>query len=165
MDRSEYFARIHAKTASLFEMASRGPALLAEADEETAAALECYGREMGLAFQIMDDVLDFVGEQERMGKPIGSDLQHGLITLPSLIYLEMHPEDPDLRSVRKDDRIDESSLARLVAAIRDSGAAQKAQEEARQLAASAISRLEIFPPSDARDALRELTNYVTLRSL
>ena len=76
-----------------------------DASPEILAAMRTYGYEIGMAFQIVDDILDFTGEQATVGKPVGSDLRNGLVTLPALYYVEAHPDDPDaealLNTIRK----------------------------------------------------------------
>jgi geranylgeranyl pyrophosphate synthase len=94
LDREDYFRRIYAKTAAMFELATEAAAVLARAPEPQVEALRRYGVDLGMAFQIMDDILDFTGEAQVLGKPVGNDLRQGLITLPVLFYLEEHPGDP-----------------------------------------------------------------------
>ncbi len=84
----EYERRIYAKTASLIALSAEAGAILAHADEESIAALRTYGEQLGLAFQIVDDVLDFIADERVLGKPVGSDLRQGLVTLPVLLFLE-----------------------------------------------------------------------------
>ena len=94
--RANYYRRINAKTASLFEMSALAATMVSTQDE-TASLMKTYGYEIGMAFQIMDDVLDFSGEQATMGKPVGSDLLQGLVTLPAIYYAESAPDDPDVK--------------------------------------------------------------------
>ncbi|MGD9093726.1 MAG: polyprenyl synthetase family protein, partial [Anaerolineales bacterium] len=97
--REDYFRRIYAKTASLFELATSAASVLGSVDEMVDEEARQFGRDIGLAFQIVDDLLDFTGEQATLGKPVASDLRQGLITLPALIYLEMNPNDPEMNSL------------------------------------------------------------------
>ncbi|OGO42045.1 MAG: hypothetical protein A2Z04_09710, partial [Chloroflexi bacterium RBG_16_57_9] len=89
-----YFQRIYGKTASLFEASAETAAVLSGAPMNEIEALQRYGYHLGMAFQIMDDVLDFTGDEKSLGKPAGADLRSGLATLPVLRYLELEPADP-----------------------------------------------------------------------
>ena len=86
--REYYYQRIYSKTASLFAASAEAGALLGEAPQTEAQALRDYGHNLGMAFQIVDDVLDFAGSEGDLGKPIGSDLRQGIITLPTIHFLE-----------------------------------------------------------------------------
>ena len=96
ISRENYNKRIYAKTASLFEMTTQAAAMIGHANEASVEAMRQYGYHLGMAFQIVDDILDFTGEQETVGKPVGSDLLQGLVTLPAIYYAESHPYDPDV---------------------------------------------------------------------
>ena len=117
-NREEYFDWIGAKTAALFELAAGAPALLAAADDETFTAAHGFGAAIGMAFQIMDDVLDFTGQASSLGKPAGQDLRQGVLTLPALIHLETHPGDPGLHVLIERQQLSGPDLERLVDAIR-----------------------------------------------
>ena len=86
--REDYFERIYAKTGSLFEVASEGAAIISQADAATIQAMKRFGYNLGIAFQIIDDVLDFTSSQDQIGKPNANDLRQGLITLPTIYYLD-----------------------------------------------------------------------------
>jgi geranylgeranyl pyrophosphate synthase len=116
-----------------------------------------------MAFQIIDDVLDFTGEQDTVGKPVANDLRQGLITLPAIYYHEIHPDDPDLNLVLNGIYFDESRLARLTAAILSSDAIQKAVAEAEKLANQAVDALQDLPRTVEQQALEELANYIVNR--
>ncbi len=92
-NRSQYFQRVAKKTASLFRLSTESGAALSQAPEESIQILIEYAYNLGIAFQIVDDVLDFIGTEEELGKPIGSDLAQGTLTLPSILLLEHYPED------------------------------------------------------------------------
>ena len=163
--REDYFRRIFAKTAALFEMAAEGPAMLSEADEEQTHALRVYGNNVGIAFQIVDDVLDFVGNPEQVGKPTANDLRQGLITLPTLCYMEANSKDRDLAALMGNGHLAGKSIERLIGAISSSGAIDQALREAREYIDEAISQLERFPSCVERDSLRELAEYVVQRTV
>jgi geranylgeranyl pyrophosphate synthase len=165
-DRQDYYRRIYAKTGSLFETATTSAAIISEADEHTLAQMRKFGRNIGMAFQIVDDILDFTGEQATVGKPVGSDLRQGLITLPTLCYLETHPDDLDVhRLIDGDCTMDGASLNRLVEAIRRSDAIGLAHKEAFQLVQEGLEALREMPPAPERDALEELADYIVQRRL
>lgn len=161
--RSNYDQRIYAKTASLFEAATTSAALLSPVDESVVKNMSLFGKHIGMAFQIVDDVLDFTGEQATIGKPVASDLRQGLITLPSLYYLEAHPDDVDLHSILKNQPVDEGEIARLVAAIRESGAIEQSMQDARQFVQAGIDLLSGLPESVYKEALENLTCYIVDR--
>ncbi|HLF87976.1 MAG TPA: polyprenyl synthetase family protein [Anaerolineales bacterium] len=163
-NREDYYTRIYAKTASMFELASEAAAVLSPVDDQIVETARRFGYEIGMAFQIVDDVLDFTGEQARVGKPIGSDLRQGLITLPALYYFDANPNDPDMHSVIERNGHNRSQLDRLIDSIRVSGAIELALEEADDYVQRGLGLLEDFPYSPERDALAELASYITRRN-
>ena len=165
VDRENYALRIHAKTASLFEMTSRAAAMLSPANEATIETMRVFGYETGLAFQIVDDILDFTGEESTVGKPVGSDLLNGLITLPAIYYAEACPEDEDVKSLANGGWGNQDRMQRLVASIRRTDAVKKAMEEAKQHAARALQTLEDFEPSPEREGLENLVKYIVDRNV
>ena len=114
--REDYYRSIEAKTASLFAASTEMAGLLAGAGEMQIAALRRFGRELGVAFQIVDDVLDFIGDEAQLGKPAGSDLHQGLITLPILCYLEMVEDDAAVNAVLSGQR-DEEQVRAVIEAV------------------------------------------------
>ncbi|MBL6983650.1 MAG: polyprenyl synthetase family protein [Anaerolineales bacterium] len=163
-DREMYFQWIYAKTASMFELATGAAAILSKADVEAISTARQFGREIGMAFQIVDDVLDFTGSPADIGKPVGNDLRQGVFTLPTLHYLETHPEDPDLRSVINRNGHDEESLNRLIAAINASDAVNQSMHEAERFVQSGLETLAVFPDILERQALEELTRFILSRT-
>lgn len=164
VSRENYYQRIYAKTASLFEMSTRAAAMVSPASDEVIESMRVFGYEAGMAFQIMDDVLDFSGDQIAVGKPLGSDLLQGLVTLPALYYLENHPEDDDVRLLKDGGWGNRERMERLVQSIRASHAVDQALGEAHQRVAQALSVLESFQPSVERSALAELAGYIVDRN-
>jgi geranylgeranyl pyrophosphate synthase len=162
--RESYFKRIHAKTASLFEMTARAAAMISPVDETTAERMRSFGYEIGMAFQIVDDVLDFSGEQSSMGKPIGSDLINGLVTLPAIYYAESSPQDPDVMSLSDGGWANRDRMVRLVASIRETDSMSRAMEEATEHVGRALSLLEAFEPSPEREALENLARFIIDRN-
>jgi geranylgeranyl pyrophosphate synthase len=163
--RDDYYRRIYAKTASLFAVAAEAGALLSRADERAVEAMRVYGHEVGMAFQIMDDILDFVADEARLGKPVGSDLRMGLFTLPTLCYMDDHPHDRDIAALLNGRSGDPEIVGRVVDAVRQSRAIAAAQAEARAYVARAQAALTIFPNNAYRRALADLGEYFVSRSL
>src|SRR5207247_9653588 len=120
--RTNYYNRIYAKTASLFEMASLAATMVATENQDVRDSMKAFGYEVGMAFQIVDDILDFTGDQSTVGKPIGSDLLNGLITLPAIYYAEANPKDGDILSLPEGGWKDTERVQRLVDGIRQSEA-------------------------------------------
>jgi geranylgeranyl pyrophosphate synthase len=158
-----YQQRIYAKTASLFEVAAEGAAMLAECDPDTVRKLKQFGYEIGMAFQIVDDILDFTGTTSDVGKPVGSDMRQGLITLPTLFFLEDHPDQTRLVNQIATRSLDDLSLDKLVDEIRDSEAIERSLQHAKDYVASAITQLDGFSASPEYDALSEIATYIVTR--
>ncbi|MBT2115608.1 polyprenyl synthetase family protein [Dyella sp. LX-66] len=164
VDEAAYLAVIERKTAVLFAAATELGGVLGGLPEDQIAALRRYGMELGYAFQIADDLLDYVSDADTLGKNIGDDLAEGKPTLP-LIYA-MQKADPEqvqsLRHAIEHGGLD--SLERIIAAIRDSGALDRTHERAVFHAHAARDALEALPPSRYRDALAALADYSVQRS-
>jgi geranylgeranyl pyrophosphate synthase len=163
IDRNNYYNRIYAKTASLFEMSSLAATMVATEDEMMRESMKAFGYEVGMAFQIVDDILDFTGEQSAVGKPIGSDLLNGLVTLPAIYYAEEHPDDDDILSLPGGGWNDTERVQRIVDNIRKNAAIDKAMNEARQAVSRALGALEDAPASPERDALEDLAKFIVAR--
>ena len=165
ISRENYTQRIYAKTASLFEMSTRAAAMVSPVDESVAEAMRQYGYHLGMAFQIMDDILDFTGNQETVGKPLGSDLLQGLVTLPALYYIEAHPSDPDVRLLTEGDYGDREQIERLVESVRNSEAVTRSLEEARGFVQKAVDCLTVMPAGEEKQALEDLARYTVTRKI
>ncbi|MBI3738150.1 MAG: polyprenyl synthetase family protein, partial [Chloroflexi bacterium] len=165
ISRDNYFQRIYAKTASLFEMTSRAAAMISPVDNAMVEAMRRFGYETGIAFQIVDDILDFTGDQSTVGKPVGSDLLNGLVTLPAIYYAEVHPTDEDVKSLSEGGWANEEKMNRLVESIRKTDAVKKAMGEAIQHVERALQALEGFDPSPERDALENLAKFIVDRKV
>ena len=163
--REGYLKRIYAKTASLFAVAAEAAAILGKADERTISAMRFFGREVGMAFQIVDDILDFTGDEARLGKPVGSDLRQGLFTLPVLYYMEQHPDDRDVASLLNGRAGEAERVERVVRAVRSSGAVNLALAEAKAYVARAQATLATMPDNSYRRALADLADYFVSRNV
>jgi len=165
INRDNYYNRIYAKTASLFEMTSRAAAMVSPVGESAIEAMRDFGYQIGMAFQIVDDILDFTGEQSAVGKPLGSDLLSGLVTLPAIYYAESNPGDPDVLSLPKGGWTNAENMSRLLENIRASDSSRQAMREAENHVERALVRLKEMPPCPERDALEHLAKYIVDRKV
>jgi geranylgeranyl pyrophosphate synthase len=165
ISRANYTKRIYAKTASLFEMTTQAAAIISPVDEPMVSAMRQFGYHLGMAFQIVDDILDFTGEQQTVGKPVGSDLLQGLVTLPAIYYAEAHPDDPDVLCLTGGCYTELERMERLVRSIRESDATNRSLKEARVFITNARQILDAAPAGVERQALEHLTDYILNRSI
>ena len=164
VSREGYDRRIYAKTASMFELATEAAGVLIRAPEDQVGVLRDFGRDLGMAFQIVDDVLDFTGDASEVGKPVGSDLRHGIVTLPALIYLEAHPDDDRINDLLRNGRRDEQQVSHIVESIRRSNAIAVSLNTAREYARRSQRGLSYLPEGDARQAMWDIAEYVITRT-
>jgi len=165
INRENYYKRIYAKTASLFEMTSRAAAMVSPANEATLEAMRVFGYEIGMAFQIVDDILDFTGDQNAVGKPLGSDLLNGLVTLPAIYYAEANPNDADVQSLPNGGWTNNEHMTHLVENIRASDASKQAMREAERHVERALAALAAMPACAEHDALENLARYIVDRKV
>jgi heptaprenyl diphosphate synthase len=162
----EYMSRIEAKTATLLAACCDIGATLARLDEMRRAGLREYGRRLGLAFQIADDVLDYTGSEAEIGKPIGHDIVEGFATLPLMMARQDRGFRSQLDAILHDGRKLSEQDARLVVEIvRESGATRRALAKAEDYAREASDLSDALYPAEARHALAALTTYVVSRKL
>ncbi len=157
-----YLRRIRGKTASLFAIAAQGGALANGVSLEDAQSLRVYGENLGMAFQIVDDILDFSGDETEMGKPIGSDLSQGTLTLPSLLLIERRPDENPVKTFFQDGGGPEH-LNEAIAMVRDSGVLWQAHARAKGFGEVALSALSALPSTPQRSSLAEIAEYVLER--
>ncbi len=165
-DEELYLAIISAKTAALFAAACRIAPVIAEADEAKEIALDRYGRHLGIAFQLIDDVIDYASDAETMGKGVGDDFRDGKMTLPLILgYARSSADDRAfLASAIKGERNDDGDLARAIALVRSTGALADTIERARQHGRQAIDALACFPDGAAKAALVEAAEFAVSRA-
>jgi len=163
--KDDYYARIYNKTASLFASATEAGAVLCGLPEPQVQSLRAYGKNLGMAFQIVDDLLDFVGDARELGKPVGSDLRQGIVTLPTMHYLRRYPDDTALARVLTRQETEEAAIVEVVSRIAGSDATSLAFEEARSLARDAKEALMVLPDHASRRAMLELADYVVERRM
>jgi geranylgeranyl pyrophosphate synthase len=171
--KDEYYQRIYAKTASLFCAATEGAAILSGLPEAAIVQLRDYGYNLGMAFQIVDDMLDFIGSEESLGKPAGSDLRQGTLTLPFFYYLRNHP-NPQPVIDHLTDRYEQSdeenpqpwyeAVAAVVADLRHSSAIVEAGGEAQRFLNNARTNLAAFADNLYSRSMLALCNFVLERT-
>ncbi len=166
LDREDYYQRIYAKTASLFETCSFCSALLCTDDQNIHDAFRTFGREIGMAFQIVDDILDYTGDQVTLGKPIGSDLHHGLLTLPLQIYAERYPDQPFVQEILSGNCLDDrESIQSLISDLTETEVIKDSFQVAREFAERGIQAIEGFPKSDAHESLSNIARFIVDRDM
>ncbi|MEF1216780.1 octaprenyl diphosphate synthase, partial [Photobacterium damselae] len=160
-----YMEVIYSKTARLFEAATQVAAIIAKASPEVETAFQDYGRYLGTAFQLIDDVLDYVADGKEMGKNVGDDLAEGKPTLP-LLYAMRHGNPQQAAMIREAieqangmDKLDE-----ILACMRETGALEYTQQRAEQEADKAIAALDILPESAHKQALIALAHLSVQRN-
>jgi octaprenyl-diphosphate synthase len=157
-----YFRIVHDKTASLFAWAARAGAASAGASPEAVAALGDFGARVGVAFQLVDDVLDYDGDPRATGKALLGDLLEGKLTLPLIRAVAARPSlGDDIEAVRAGD---ERAAARVADAVRGSGVCDGVRAEAREETARAQRALEVVPPGIARDLLSAIAADLASRA-
>ena len=160
--REQYFFRISSKTAALFVMATESGAVLSKAHEKSVKILHDYGFYLGHAFQIIDDILDFIGTEEEMGKPVGSDLAQGTVTLPTLMLMEKYPLDnPVKRLFEGGDK--KENLRQTIEMVRNSTIIPECFDVASDYCAKACRNLKNLPEKEARGMLTNLANFIVTR--
>jgi len=159
-DVQRYLDRIIGKTASLFATAAENGALVCDAPTDQVAAMREYGMKLGIAFQIIDDVLDFTGDPEVMGKPaVGSDLRGGTLTLPAILYMQAEPDDNPIKRAFDGQRR-HANLDRAIADILAGPYITETIETAHRFGREARTALEPLPAGETRDTLAALVDYV-----
>ncbi|ACZ42272.1 Polyprenyl synthetase [Thermobaculum terrenum ATCC BAA-798] len=161
----EYYRRIYAKTAALFECCTETGAILSKAPEPHRRALTTYGKKLGLAFQIIDDLLDFTST-EQIGKPAGNDIRQGTITLPVILFLQSAAVgDPRAEHVKAVISGLSKDYDGAIDIIKSSGALEKARDKAAALIEEAKAALLVLPNSDSREAMMEIAQFTLERTL
>ncbi len=155
-----YLEKSYYKTASLMANSAKAATILSGVDAEVSEQLYNYGRNLGLAFQIVDDILDFTASTEVLGKPAGSDMASGNLTAPVLYALE---QEPYLAMSIKREFSEVGDLSKALEIVNSSDGIKKSRQLAAEHARQAARNLDCLAPSESTAALRELTNYVLSR--
>jgi octaprenyl-diphosphate synthase len=161
----EHFEIIKRKTAHLFGGCAQIGGLLGSVTEQQEHALRDFGFNLGIAFQLVDDLLDYTADENSLGKPVGGDLREGKVTLPIIYLLQRGGDDADrlIRSVVSDRAVTKEQWRDIVRLLREHRTPDLAYAKARDFAARAKSALDVFPPSREKDALLALADYVLSR--
>ncbi len=160
MSIDAYLEKSYYKTASLVANSAKAAGVLSGISAELAEDLYNYGRHLGLAFQIVDDILDFTGSTESLGKPAASDLKSGNLTAPTLYAIE---EKPYLETLIEREFAQDGDLEQAITLIKESSAIVRSRELAANHAQLSVEHMVKFPESESRQALIELADYVLSR--
>jgi len=166
ISEEEYFDIITKKTASLIAACCQIGAVLGQLGSEAEEAMKNYGLSLGIAYQLVDDILDFVGKEEVLGKPIGNDLKEGSLTIP-LIHVLKHATEPEvmkLKSMLQSQNGNGIAFDYVQELVRKYGGIDYAQDKARGYIAQAQQSLEVFEDSAFRQALYAISEYVIHRN-
>jgi octaprenyl-diphosphate synthase len=165
ISEEEHFEIIRRKTAFLFGGCAEIGGMLGEVTPERASALRDYGFNLGITFQLVDDLLDYTADATALGKPIGGDLREGKVTLPIIFLLRRGGEEADglIRSVVNDRAVSAEQWRDILRLLAEHRATDLAYERAVEYAERAKACLDVFPPSRERDALVALPDYVLAR--
>lgn len=159
----QYYQRVGKKTASLFAMSTESGAVLSGAPDASIQVLIRYGYDLGVAFQIIDDVLDFTATEDELGKPVGSDLIQGTFTLPAMLLLRQYPQDnPVARWFQT--RTDPGDASRAIEMVRNSPAiVQECHRIAAEFCDKACDGLKLLPECPSRQSLYDIADYMIRR--
>jgi geranylgeranyl pyrophosphate synthase len=159
--REDYFQRIYGKTGSLFSLSTQSGAILSRGPEEAVAIMKEYGDNLGIAFQIIDDILDFTSSEAAMGKPVGSDLTQGTLTLPSMMLMERYPDDNPVK--RLFETKDMANVPPAIETILNSSIIEECYEIASKYCDTACRNIGKLPECESRQSLYDLSEYVLLQ--
>ncbi len=161
----EYHAKIERKTAVLMSACTYCGAVISGQSDGDVETLRRFGHQLGMSFQIADDVLDYLASEEEVGKPVGNDLKQGTVTLPLMLALQDGQASEQLRRVLARPRLEDRDYAEVVAIVRASRGIDQSYEHARAFSERARAELMRFPESPYREALEELTRFVVGRKI
>jgi geranylgeranyl pyrophosphate synthase len=160
----EYLERITGKTAALFALATEGGAILGGAGEESIHYLRDFGINLGIAFQIVDDILDFTATEKELGKPVASDLIQGTMTLPSMMLLERFPGDNPVKRVFNHEGDSHENVREAIDLLKDSSIIEDCYRIASEYSEKARCNLQNLPDNKNRQALLALADFVVERN-
>lgn len=164
-DRTAYLDIIKGKTADLIRAACSCGAMLARADQEKLNHADSFGLNVGMAFQLVDDALDYAADHELLGKPLGGDLREGKITLPLIFYLQTLQEDEQQKLLNKmaQDELSAPEMKQIIGKIQEMGLDKKVRDEAGEYLQRAGQALESFPETPEKSLLQEIIEVVRSR--
>jgi geranylgeranyl pyrophosphate synthase len=161
--REQYLQKIASKTASLFVLSTESGAVLSQAPESSIEALVEYGYNLGIAFQIVDDILDFNSSETELGKPVASDLSQGTLTLPAMLLLERYPRNNPIKKLFQNQGETGNNIEHAVEMVRNSPVVAECYDIANEYRTKACQNLNRLPDSTSREVLRELADYIVRR--
>jgi geranylgeranyl pyrophosphate synthase len=164
-NKEDYYRRIYAKTASLFETSALTAAIISHLPRHQIETLRKFGYELGMAFQIADDILDYCGNESEIGKPVGGDLAQGILTLPLFYFMEHYPDDKRIIDIRTGKNIDNETILQLVSDIAASVAIKESIQEAKLFIDRAQKCLLQLPESPERSELNRIASFVLNRKI
>lgn len=156
VELEEYLIKSYYKTASLIAASTKGAAIFSGVDSGVSQKMYEYGKNLGLSFQVIDDILDFTQSAEQLGKPAGSDLVKGNLTAPVIFALE---KEPKLRDIIESEFSEPNSLDEAIGLVKSSGGIERAQELAKEKADLAIQNLQCLPQGAFRLALEDMVMF------
>lgn len=159
----DYYYRINRKTAMLISASCRLSAIACGAEPRQCWALGAYGHALGMAFQIVDDVLDITAKQSELGKPIGGDVRQGIMTIPMIFALKSSPQRDRLAVILSLKEKSEQEVAEAIKLILDSGAIKESLDLAQKYVGKAKGYLKFLPNNKANKALDQLADFITIR--
>lgn len=166
--REDYEKRIYGKTAALFAGAAEMGAVIGRAPEEAVQQLRSFGKEVGMAFQIIDDILDLREGTQILGKPAGNDLRQGIVTLPTMIFATQHDPRSEtmvtVEAIISGEQTDDAVIDDVVRAIRSSGALEESEARASEFTVHAERRLDAVPDEETREYLADILDLAVARS-
>ena len=165
INKDVYMEIITSKTGLLMSAACAGGAIVAEVDKEVVDNLRQFGLNLGIAFQLIDDLLDYTSSEDDLGKPVGKDLKEGKITLP-LIYTLSNLDRAEIEKFQdlfKNNKAKEKDYHRVIDLVRRNGAVDKIRSEAKIYVDKAATFLDLFPDSSVKKDLMELNAYMVER--
>lgn len=164
---ADYYRIISSKTASLFAASCTIGALVGNVSLQKRTALTAFGHELGLAFQMADDTLDFVAPEARLGKPVHNDLKEGKITLPIIVAMR-HATPDEVRTITEyldNEQVTDADAEDILAILKRYNALQTTMGKAHDHIAKAKSHLDAFPASPALDTLQDLADFIIARDV
>ena len=155
----DYYERIYNKTASLFATAAESGAILSGADEDIVSAMRTYGVNLGIGFQLIDDILDIASSKEKTGKPVGNDIAQGITTLPVLVYQKNNPQDDSVQRYfeKPEDLLQANDILNRIST---DSVVEECLDIAYKYKDKASQALEVLPNTTERDCLLDLLEYV-----
>ena len=163
-NEEDYFYRIERKTALLFSTSCETGACVSGADDSEIVALREYGYNLGMAFQIMDDILDMTADEKVLGKPVGSDLRQGNISLPVIYCLQNSPQKDILKSMILKSKDDESLIIEIINMVKTEGGMEYAAGVANEFIDKALAEVDKLKPGKHRTAMKEIADIVVKRN-